>query len=101
MLVIAGHIRIDPAKRAAAIAAARDVMAGTRREPGCAAYTISADVESDAVFHIFEEWESAEALTAHFGTPHMARFQQAAAGLGVAEMKIQRYEVSSVGPVRP
>ena len=45
MLVIAGHIRIDPAKRAAAIAAARDVMGGTRREPGCAAYTISADVE--------------------------------------------------------
>jgi quinol monooxygenase YgiN len=48
-----------------------------------------------------EEWESSQALGVHFESPQMARFQQAAAGLGVAEMKIQRYEVASVGPVRP
>ena len=101
MLVIAGHIRIDPAKRGAAIAAAREMMRDTRREPGCVSYTISADVDDDGVFHVFEEWESAQALGAHFEAPHMARFQQAAAGLGVAGMHIQRYEVASVGPVRP
>ena len=101
MLVIAGRIRLDPAKRETAIAAACEMMRDTRRETGCISYTFSADVEDTAVFHVFEEWESAEALGAHFQAPHMARFQAAAAGLGVKEMKIQRYEVASVGPVRP
>lgn len=100
MLVIAGTIRLDPAKREVAIAAARDVMRDTRRETGCISYTFSADVEDAAVFHVFEEWESAAALGAHFQAPHMARFQAAAAGFGVKEMKLQRYEVASVGPVR-
>jgi quinol monooxygenase YgiN len=99
MLVIAGHIRLDPAKREVAIAAARDVMRDTRRETGCISYIFSTDVEDEALFHIFEEWDSAEALRAHFKTPHMARFQAAAAGFGVKEMKLQRYEIASVGPV--
>ena len=101
MLVIAGRIRLDPAKRADALAAAREMMRETRREAGCISYTFSADVEDDGAFHLFEEWESAEALAAHFQAPHMVRFQKAAAGLGVRETKIQRYEVASVGPVRP
>ena len=101
MLVIAGRIRIDPAKRGAALAAAREMMRDTRREPGCISYTFSADVDDEAVFYVFEEWEDAQALGGHFEAPHMARFQKAAAGLGIAEMKIQRYEVASVGPVRP
>jgi quinol monooxygenase YgiN len=101
MLVIAGRIRLDPAKREAAMAAAREMMQDTRRESGCISYTFSADVEDAGVFHVFEEWESAEALGAHFKAPHMARFQAAAAGFGVKEMKLQRYEVASVGPVRP
>lgn len=100
MLVIAGRIRLDPAKRDAAIAAAREMMRDTRGETGCISYTFSADVEDPAVFHVFEEWESAEALGAHFTAPHMARFQAAAAGFGVKEMKLQRYEISGVGPVR-
>jgi quinol monooxygenase YgiN len=100
MLVVAGHIRLDPAKREVAIAAARDLMRDTRRESGCISYTLSADVEDEGLFHIFEEWDSAEALGAHFKVPHMARFQAAAAGFGVKEMKIQRYEIASVGPMR-
>lgn len=100
MIVIAGHIRLDPSKRAEAIAAARTMMEATRREPGCAAYVFSADVEQEGVFCIFEQWESQEALDAHFKSPHMAEFQKAIPGLGVKEMAIQRYDVSKVGPLR-
>ena len=101
MLVIAGSVSLDPAQHAAAVAAARDMMTETRKEPGCISYTFSADLEQPGRFLIFEEWQSADALRAHFAAPHMARFQQAVGGLGVREMKVQRYEVSSVGPVRP
>jgi quinol monooxygenase YgiN len=101
MLVIAGHIRIDPARREDAIRAAVEMQEATRQEGGCLSYTFSADLAEPGLFRIFEEWESPEALAAHFKAPHMVRFQGAVAGLGVREMKVQRYEIASVGPLRP
>ena len=100
MLVIAGTVRIDPERRADAAAAAIEVQAATRAEAGCISYTLSADLAEPGLFHLFEEWESPEALKAHFQAPHMAAFQRALGGLGVREMKVQRYEVASVGPLR-
>jgi quinol monooxygenase YgiN len=100
MLVIAGHVRIDPARRDAGIAAAVEMMEATRREAGCISYAFSADLSEPGTFRIFEEWETPEALAAHFQAPHMATFQKAIGGLGVQEMKVQRYEVSSVGLLR-
>jgi quinol monooxygenase YgiN len=100
MLVIAGHFRIDAARKPAAEVAAREMMRATRREAGCLAYVFSCDLDEPEVFHLFEAWESPAALEAHFRTPHMAAFQSAVAGFGVKESKIERYEVASVGPVR-
>jgi quinol monooxygenase YgiN len=100
MLVVAGEIEIDPAKREAAVAAARAVMDATRREAGCISYVFSADLAEPGRFRIFEEWQSQGALDAHFATPHMAAFQSALAGLGVRSMRIQKYEIASVGPLR-
>ena len=101
MIVIAGHVALDPARREQAIAAAREVMSETRKEKGCISYTFSADLDEPGRFRIFEEWDGDEALRAHFASPHMARFQQAVGGLGVREMAVQRYEVAKVGPLRP
>lgn len=100
VLLVAGHIRLDPARRDAAIAAAREVMEATRREPGCVAYTFSADLGDPGLFHLFEEWESQEALDAHFQTPHMARFQQAMGGFGIREMSVQKYTGAARGPLQ-
>ncbi len=94
MIVIAGHIRIDPSKRSEAIAAAHAVMEATRQESGCSAYVFSADLADEGVFHVFEHWDSQEALDAHFKAPHMAAFQKAMGGFGVAEMKLLRYDAS-------
>ena len=100
MIVIAGHVVLDPAQREPAVTAAREMMAETRREAGCISYTFSADLDEPGRFRIFEEWESDEALRAHFASPHMARFQKAVGGLGVREMNVQRYDVAKVGPLR-
>ena len=99
MIVIAGQIRIDPAKREKAVAMALEMMEESRKEAGCLSYSFTGDLADPARFRIFEEWESADALKIHFETPHMARFQAAIGDLGVQEMTVQRYEVSSVGPV--
>ena len=99
MLVIAGTISIDPANRDEAIAAAVEMMAATREEAGCISYTFSADLSEPGDFRIFEEWESQDALDAHFKAPHMAAFQKEMGGFGVRNMAIQRYEIASVGPL--
>ena len=100
MIVIAGQVALDPAKREEAEAAAREMMSETRKEQGCISYTFSADLETPGRYRIFEEWEDDAALRAHFASPHMARSQQAVGGHGVREMKVQRYEVAKVGPIR-
>ena len=100
LLVVAGDVEIDPAKRDEAIAAARKVMAATREEEGCLEYTIAADLDDPARFVIVEQWASPAALEAHFATPHMAEFQAAMAGLGVRRVDVKRYDVAKEGPVR-
>jgi quinol monooxygenase YgiN len=97
MIVIAGTIELDPSKRAEAFVAARQIMTETHKEPGNIAYVFSSDLNDDGLVHIFEQWESQEALDFHFKTPHMAEFQGKIGSLGVKEMKIQKYEISSVG----
>lgn len=99
MLVIAGIVRIDPANKVAAGSAAQEVMAATRQEAGCISYTFSADLSDESLFHVFEEWESEEALGAHFQTPHMAEFQGKFGSFGVSETRLQKYEVASVAPL--
>lgn len=100
MLIVAGEIEIDPAHRERAIAAALEMMEATRREPGCISYTFSGDLAYAGRFRIFEEWQSQADLDLHFASPHMAAFQRRVAELGVKGMKVQKYQVASVGPVR-
>ena len=99
MIVIAGTLTIEPSKRDAAIAAAKQMMKDTHAEPGNIAYAFSLDLEDDRVVHLFEQWESQAALDLHFASPHMAAFRQKIGGLGVRDMSVQRFEIASVGPL--
>jgi quinol monooxygenase YgiN len=100
VLIIAGSFQIDPKTREATFAAAQEMMAETLKEKGCHAYCFSPDLSDPSVMHLFERWESENDLRAHFTTPHMARFQAALAKLAPKVIEIQKYEISSVGPVR-
>ena len=101
MIVIHASVLIDPAKTDDAVRAAKEMMAASRQEKGCHAYTFTRDLSEPGRFFIIEEWESDEVLAVHFRAPHMAKFQQAAAGLGIKEMTATRFVVSSHGPLRP
>jgi quinol monooxygenase YgiN len=100
VIVIHATVLIDPAKIPAAIAAAKEMMEASRKEPGCHVYTFTQDLYEPARFHIIEEWESEDVLAKHFATPHMGKFQQVVGGLGVKEMKADKFGVSSKGPIR-
>ncbi len=60
MIVVAGHLTIDPSDRADYLEEAVAVVAAARRAPGCLDYAISADtVEADRI-NVFERWEDVE-----------------------------------------
>ena len=100
MIIVHATIPIRSECREKALELARQMTEATQSEAGCISYTFSTDLSDPGGFHIFEEWESQEALDAHFKAPHMAEFQAKVGKLGVRQMKVQRCEVSSVGPVR-
>ncbi len=67
MIVIAGWIEVDPAVRDELVAAMAPLQKSTRDdEPGCLAYVMSADPVEPGRVAIYECWESAAALDAHF-----------------------------------
>ena len=94
MLVISGIFRIAPESRANALALAQEMARASREEDGCHAYSFYADIEDQNVMRIFEEWESDDALAAHFQTPHMKTFQAGMAGLKILSRDVTKYEVA-------
>ena len=99
MIVIAGTARVREEQRDVAIEAARAMSTASRAEPGCRQYRFSADLDDPNVVHVFEEWDSAEALEVHFATPHMAEFQAALGATLDGAPAITRFEVSVAGPL--
>jgi quinol monooxygenase YgiN len=100
MLIIAGTFTIDPTKVDTAIADAIVMMRATHQEPGNLAYVFSVDPIDPAIIHLYEKWESEEALAAHSASPHMAEFRPKTAGWGIKAVDILKYEIASEGPLR-
>jgi quinol monooxygenase YgiN len=99
MIVIAGTMPINPAKRDEAAEAARTMSVASKAEPGCGAYEFSWDIGDPNLLRIHEEWASQEAIDGHFAAPHMAVFGAAIGGLIAGAPAITRFEVSSSGPL--
>ena len=76
MIIGGGTIQFNFEQRAEAIATIQQMMVDSQAEEGCVAYTFAADLEAEDILHLYEVWESAEALAAHGQMPHMAIFRQ-------------------------
>lgn len=100
MLIVAGTIRVNPAKRSELLEAVAPMVVASNAEAGCHAYVFSPDVDDDGLLHLFERWENQAALDAHFASEHMAEWQQRAAALEILERDILKYTIAEVGPVR-
>ena len=98
-IIIAGTLQIDPAKAEAAMADAITMMRASQAEDGCHAYAFSMDPAEPGLVHLFEKWESEEALAAHGTSSHMAEFRSKMPGWGVRGADIKKYEIASEGPL--
>ena len=99
MLIVSGTIAFRPDRLEDVRRELANMMAATTQEAGCITYEFSATLSNPAVYRLFEQWEDADALRAHLGTPHFAAFSGAMRGLVTAAPVINRYSVSEIGPV--
>jgi quinol monooxygenase YgiN len=94
MIVIAGHMRIDPDKVDTFLGAIGPVVLATRTEPRNVAYKYTADLDDPTLFWLFEEWPDEDALHGHFAMPYVVDFLTALPDLGIVESAVHRYEVT-------
>jgi len=99
MILISGVIELAAQDIDAMKAAAATMAVATRQEAGCHAYAFYQDIENPAVFRVFEEWESDDALKAHFQAPHMGAFRQAMASATFVRRDLTKYEIAGSGPL--
>lgn len=52
----------------------RELIAATRREPGCRTYEIHRSKDDPRTFFLYEQYDDEAALDAHRASPHFERF---------------------------
>lgn len=67
MLIVAGHLELEPDDRDAFVADSATSVELARGTPGCHDFSVSADPLDPMRVNVLERWESAEALLAFRG----------------------------------
>ena len=67
-------MRAKPGREQALREALEALIAPTAKEAGYINYDLHQGVEDPAVFVLYENWESGEALDAHLAAPHLQQF---------------------------
>jgi quinol monooxygenase YgiN len=91
VFIIAGSLTVDPAERAAFLAANGDVVEQARRAPGCLDFVQAADPLDPSRINIFERWDNENHLLAFRGAG-----QPASESPPILSADVKRYVISSV-----
>lgn len=67
MVIVAGHVVVDPEEREDYLAGCVEVVQQARRAPGCLDFAVSADPIEPGRINVFERWESQGAVEAFRG----------------------------------
>jgi quinol monooxygenase YgiN len=99
MLLIMGTVRIPDGGLDRARPAMAAMLAASRAEDGCLAYSYAQDVLDPCVIHISERWRDRAALEAHFRTPHMAEWRAQFGAIGITGRDLTLYESGHGQPI--
>ena len=94
MVIVAGHVTVDPERRESHLAAFRSVVETARQADGCLDFAIAADSVDPARVNLFERWESKEAVTKFRRRGHRNTQRTAPLSVSVAE-----YDIADVRPL--
>jgi quinol monooxygenase YgiN len=95
MIVLVATFDFPSSSNARVLELARQMDVETNAEPGCLHYRHALDVSDPQRLILSEVWRDADALRAHFRSPHFAAFRHKARELGIRSRVIQ-YEASEV-----
>ena len=68
MVIVAGHVVVDPEQRDDYLSGCVEVVRQARRAPGCLDFSLSADLLEPGRINILERWESQAAVEAFRGS---------------------------------
>src|ERR1051325_1639573 len=77
MYVVTVQIRVKPGSEDAFLAATKQNVAGTRKEPGNLCFDVSRGEEDGTAFFFYEVYRSKEAFQSHQQTPHYFAWRDA------------------------
>ncbi|WP_067736565.1 putative quinol monooxygenase [Novosphingobium naphthalenivorans] len=95
MILVTGEFQMPVEALEPTLEALERVILATRAEDGCLSYSYGFDVLEPGLFRISEAWRDREALSAHFEQPHMKRWQEERAELGMTGRRVEVHEVTS------
>jgi quinol monooxygenase YgiN len=68
MVIVAGHITVDPEERQSYLAGCMSVVEQARRADGCLDFAITADLVDPGRVNLFERWETQAAAETFRGS---------------------------------
>ena len=68
MVIVAGHVVVDPEQRDDYLSGCVEVVRQARHAPGCLDFSLSADLLEPGRINILEQWESQAAVEAFRGS---------------------------------
>ena len=68
MVIVAGHVVVDPRQRPDYLSGCVEVVRQARRAPGCLDFSLSADLLEPGRVNIYERWKSVAAVEAFRGS---------------------------------
>ena len=90
MLIIAGHLEVDPDDRDRYVADCVTVVEQARRAPGCLDFALTADPLDPGRVNVYERWRSDEELDAFRGAGPAD-----ALGDRIRAAEVRRYGISA------
>jgi quinol monooxygenase YgiN len=94
MVIVAGHITVEPQQRESYLAGCVSVVERARGAAGCLDFAITADPIDPGRVNVFERWESQEALETFRGSGPGNEQAEAMLSVSVAD-----YDVADVRPL--
>ena len=94
MVIVAGHITVEPQQREAYLAGCVRVVEQARRAAGCLDFAIAADLVDPGRINIYELWESQRAVET-FRSSGPSDEQ----GAAMLSASVAEYEIADVRPL--
>lgn len=98
-VIVAGTVRVPPENIERFRPHMDAMLAASRAEDGCIAYSYAVDVQDPGLIRVFEEWRDEAALKTHFAMPHLGEWRSAWPEFGVTDRQLSLYVAGEKRPL--